>query len=190
MGAAAFALSFLNLGAAVWWLRIGGIVFILLGVSLLLTKEKKAEPVNEQYRYAVKESFMSEPERRLYARLLRAAGSDFEVFPQVALASLIDKVNFGSYRNELFRIVDFALCDRRTLKPRLIVELNDASHNRADRIARDEKVRCIAERAGLNVLTLTLEDDFDERVLRKRFMPRFDRINLRIPVLPTYFAFS
>lgn len=169
MGAAAFALSFLNLGAAVWWLRIGGIVlFILPGVSLLLTKEKKAEPVNEQYRYAVKESFMTEPERRLYARLLRAVGSDFEVFPQVALVSLIDKVNFGSYRNELFRIVDFALCDRRTLKPRLIVELNDASHNRADRIARDEKVRCIAERAGLHVLTLTPEDDFDDRTLRKR----------------------
>lgn len=171
MGAAAFGLSFLPLGAAVWWLRIGGVIFILLaGVSLLFIRDKKPQPVNEQYRYALKDSIMSAPERELYVRLQAAAGREFEVFPQIALAAIIDKVNFGSYRNELFRIVDFVLCDRRTLKPKLIVELNDASHKRADRIARDEKVACIAARAGINVLTVTLDEIPDERALRKRIL--------------------
>ena len=170
MGAAAFGLSFLPLGAAVWWLRIGGVIFILAGVSLLFIRDKKPPPVNEQYRYALKDSIMSAPERELYVRLQAAAGREFEVFPQIALAAIIDKVNFGSYRNELFRIVDFVLCDRRTLKPKLIVELNDASHKRADRIARDEKVACIAARAGINVLTVTLDEIPDERALRKRIL--------------------
>lgn len=168
MGAAAFALSFIISGAAVWWLRIGGIIFILAGISLLFIPKKKDEPISAEYKYAVKSEFMSAPERELYVRLLKTVGGDFEIFPQVALVSLIDKVNFNSYRNELFRIVDFALCDRRSLKPKLIIELNDASHNRADRVARDEKVRCIAARAGLNVLTITTDENFDDRTLRKK----------------------
>lgn len=73
----------------------------------------------------------------------------------------------ASYRNELFRVVDFALFDRNTLKPLLIIELNDASHNRADRKERDEKVKCIAERAGLGVLTLHVGDMPFGRGLRK-----------------------
>ena len=166
LGAAVFGLSFVITGQALWYLRAGGIILFFLGIALLLIPaKKKEEPVREEYRYAVKESFMSAPERELYARLLRG---DFAVFPQVVLVSLIDKVNFGSYRNELFRIVDFALCDRFNLKPVLIIELNDASHKREERARRDEKVRCIAARAGLNVLTLELDAMPDDRTLRKK----------------------
>lgn len=169
LGAALFGLSFAIQGQAVWYLRAGGIILFILGVALLLIPaKKKEEPVKEEYRYAVKDSFMSAPERELYARLLRLVGGDFAIFPQVALVSLIDKVNFGSYRNELFRIVDFALCDRFSLKPVLIIELNDASHKREERMRRDEKVRCIAARAGLNVLTLELDSMPDDRALRKK----------------------
>lgn len=169
LGAAVFGLSFVITGQALWYLRAGGIILFFLGIALLLIPaKKKEEPVREEYRYAVKESFMSAPERELYARLLRVIGGDFAVFPQVALVSLIDKVNFGSYRNELFRIVDFALCDRFNLKPVLIIELNDASHKREERARRDEKVRCIAARAGLNILTLELDAMPDDRTLRKK----------------------
>ena len=169
LGAALFGLSFAIQGQAVWYLRAGGIILFFLGVALLLIPaKKKEEPVKEEYRYAVKDSFMSAPERELYARLLRLVGGDFAIFPQVALVSLIDKVNFGSYRNELFRIVDFALCDRFSLKPVLIIELNDASHKREERMRRDEKVRCIAARAGLNVLTLELDSMPDDRAPRKK----------------------
>lgn len=169
LGAALFGLSFAIQGQAVWYLRAGGIILFFLGVALLLIPaKKKEEPVKEEYRYAVKDSFMSAPERELYARLLRLVGGDFAIFPQVALVSLIDKVNFGSYRNELFRVVDFALCDRFSLKPVLIIELNDASHKREERMRRDEKVRCIAARAGLNVLTLELDSMPDDRALRKK----------------------
>ena len=168
IGAVLFGLSFAFKGQVVSYLRAGGIIIFFLGIALFFLPDKKSEPVKEEYRYVVKESFMTAPERELYARLQRLVGGDFDIFPQVALASLIDKVNFGSYRNELFRIVDFALCDRFNLKPVLIIELNDASHKRDDRKLRDEKVRCIAARAGLNVLTLELDNMPDDRTLRKK----------------------
>ena len=176
LGATLFGLSFAIGGQAVMYLRVGGILLFLLGVALLLVpQKKKEEPVNADYLYTVKESFMSAPERELYARLMRCLGGDFAIFPQVALASLVDKVNFGSYRNELFRIVDFALCDRFSLRPVLIIELNDASHKREERRRRDEKVRCIAERAGLGMLTLELDDLPDDRTLRKKIFSSIKR---------------
>lgn len=173
IGAIAFALSFAKVGKAEWWLRLGGVLFVVLAVVALFIKEKAPEPVNEEYLYKVKDSFMSEPERELYATLCRICGSAYCVFPQVALASVVDKVNFGSYRNELFRVVDFVLCDKKRLRPVLVVELNDASHNRDERKRRDEKVKCILQRAGLPLLALTFEEAFDERTLRKKLNSAF-----------------
>ncbi len=173
LGATLLAFSFVVAGSAVWWLRILGIVLILAGVATLIIKHdsgenEKPEPINKEYGYAVKDTFMTAPERELYARLIKTVGGDFEVFPQVALVSLVDKTTFNSFRNELFRIVDFALCDKKSLKPRLIIELNDASHKRADRIERDEKVKCILERAGLNLLTVTTDERLDDKTLKRR----------------------
>ena len=149
-------------------LLICGIVLVVLGVIVIFTRiTKKKEPINESYEYSVKKSFMSEPERKLYKRLLALTGE--EVFPQVALCSIVDKTAMASYRNELFRIVDFAVCDRKTLKPLMVVELNDASHNRDDRKLRDEKVKCILSRAGLPLVTLTLDDvEIDDKSLYKK----------------------
>lgn len=173
LGATVFAFSFVVSGAAVWWLRVFGAILIAVGVATLIIKRdagenEKPEPINKEYAYAVKDAFMTAPERELYERLLKTVGGDFAVFPQVALVSLVDKTTFNSFRNELFRIVDFALCDRKTLKPRLIIELNDASHKRADRIERDEKVKCISDRAGLGLLTVNTDELLDDKTLRKR----------------------
>lgn len=57
----------------------------------------------------------------------------------------------------------------------LIIELNDASHKREERRRRDEKVRCIAERAGLGMLTLELDDLPDDRTLRKKIFSSIKR---------------
>ena len=109
---------------------------------------------------------MSAPERNAY-ELLADALPEYEIFPQIALVSVIDKTN-AAYRGELFRVVDFCAFTKGDLTPVLAVELNDASHNRADRKARDEKVKCILDRAGLPLLTLTLDDlALDPRSIRK-----------------------
>ncbi len=168
VGAILFAISFLPVGKAVWWLRVGGILLCIFAIATLFVPDPTPPPVNKQYEYGVKSELMTKPERELYYALLAAVGSEMHVFPQIALAAFIDKKNFGSYRNELFRIVDFLLCDARTTRPLLVIELNDASHNRADRRARDEKVKCILERAGIGILTLNTEEFIDEKALKRK----------------------
>lgn len=169
LGTLAFALSFVWKEADAL-LKIIGVLLWALATAYLIYPQKKEEPVNPEYRYAVKPSIMSAPELELYDILLGVVGSRGIVYPQMALISLLDKTTQSSYRNELFRIVDFAVCDRRTFKPLLVIELNDASHKRAERAMRDEKVRCILERAQLPLVTLTLDDLEDERAIRKKVL--------------------
>lgn len=168
IGILLFSLSFAFDGAMAIVSRCVGLVLALFSATLLLRSEEKSkEPVvNLNYEYQVKQSIMSPAEQRLYSLLKCVVGREFEIYPQMALISLVDKKTASSYRNELFRVVDFALVDVRNFKPVLVIELNDASHKRKDRMERDEKVKCILSRAGLNLLTLWV-DDFEEMDLRR-----------------------
>lgn len=144
-----------------------GVILLAAAVLLLAVGAKKApEPVDGRYGYAAKKRLMTEPEQALYNILLRSG--KYCVFPQVSLAAIVDKTSGGAYRNELFRTVDFVICALQGSRPLLVVELNDASHKRSERVLRDEKVRCILDRAGLPLLTLQIEDLRDERGVLKR----------------------
>jgi hypothetical protein len=166
LGAVLFALSFAIDGGIVIAMRIVGFILAILSATLLLKNDDdNAPPVNPDYKYRVKESLTSPSEKKLFYLLKQSVGNQYEIFPQIALVSLVDKLTAGAYRNELFRVVDFVLADARTHKPVLVIELNDASHNKKDRRERDEKVKCILERAGLNMLTLSIEN--------------YDKVNLR-----------
>lgn len=165
VGVICFALSFAFTGVADVTLKIAGVALVIIATINLLPP-RHDEPVNPEYRYKVRTPFMSAPERAAYELLVDAL-PEYEIFPQIALVSVIDKTN-AAYRGELFRVVDFCAFTK-DLTPVLAVELNDASHNRADRKARDEKVKCILDRAGLPLLTLTLDDlSLDARYLRKK----------------------
>ncbi len=168
LGVISFVLSFF-ITEADFWLKIIGVCLIALAVGYLFYKKEETPPLDEGYKYKKKASLMSESEKILYANLLVAVGKEYDIFPQIALLSLVDKITQASYRNELFRIVDFAVCNRTSGAPMLVIELNDASHNREDRKARDEKVKCILERAGLPLLTLTLDEIYAPDLKKKVF---------------------
>ena len=168
LGVVTFALSFI-IDEAKTILLIVGLVIIALAIGYLFYKNDKPAPVDEKYKYKKKDSLMSEPEKILYNRLLGEVGKEYDIFPQIALLSVVDKITSASFRNELFRVVDFVLCDRISKEPQLVIELNDASHLRSERRERDEKVKCILERAGLPLLTLAL-DEINAPDLRKRVL--------------------
>ena len=102
-----------------------------------------------------------------YERKTTLVTDRYEVLPQIALVSVIDKKTNTSYRNELFRVCDYCFVDRKTFEPLLLVELNDSSHKRADRRDRDEKVNAICRDAGLPVVTFWTNEPLDFQSVRK-----------------------
>ncbi len=108
--------------------------------------------------YRRKSCIMTRPEIDAFRLLKELFGDKYEIFPQAALHTVIDKLTQNSYRNELFRVVDFVIADKSTFAPLILIELDDSSHQRADRADRDRKVREICARAGLPLIGFTPAD--------------------------------
>ncbi|HEU5086371.1 MAG TPA: DUF2726 domain-containing protein, partial [Roseiflexaceae bacterium] len=93
------------------------------------------------------------------------------LFAQVRLANLIRPTSRNPKQNkyDFYRIqakcVDFVLCDAATTAPRLVVELDDASHDRAERKARDSFVDAVLAHVNLPVLHVRWQRSYSQEQL-------------------------
>lgn len=123
--------------------------------------------------YVRERYLMSKAEREFFDVLLVAAPEDWYVFPQVRLATLLMPRNGDPNWRSLFnkiaaKSVDFVLCDAVEIGPRLVVELDDSSHGRADRRARDRFVDAALRAADLPILHVPWQRRYDvERLARE-----------------------
>lgn len=109
------------------------------------------------------------------AALRQAPPSGLTLFAQVRLANLVrvqpwaqrDKTHW--YRIQA-KCVDFVLCDERTFAPRLVVELDDASHDRKDRQTRDAFVDEVLTGVGLPILHVRWQRHYDVAVLERQIL--------------------
>ena len=109
---------------------------------------------------------MTPPERAFMNILESLFGARYRILPQIALVSLVDKLNYTSYRNELFRVVDFVIASS-DFTPLVVIELNDRSHLRADRRERDAKVAEILQKAELPLVVITPDYASDAAYIKR-----------------------
>ncbi len=117
--------------------------------------------------YRKKAQYLTLPEQNFFRVLKSVLCGRYEVYPQAPLVSVIDKPN-ASFRNELFRIADFVVINPATTEPLLLIELNDSSHNRADRRARDQRVAGICADAGIPIIAFTIPESKDTEEVKRR----------------------
>lgn len=118
------------------------------------------------YDYKKRDFFMSRAEHECYDALIAAVGKDYYIFPQAHLTSIVDhKIKGQNWRGAFRHIdeksVDFVLCDKNYIAPRLAIELDDRTHERLDRKLRDGEVERILKCAGLPLLRLDNHGSFD-----------------------------
>jgi len=98
-------------------------------------------------------------------------GSWADVCPKVNLADLfyVSTKDPGEWRALTNRIdrkhVDFVLCDPRRATPLVAVELDDRSHDRRERRARDRFVDRVFEAAGLRLVRIRARTAYNPREL-------------------------
>ena len=119
--------------------------------------------------YDSKKTLMSNSEQNYYKAILANIPSGYCVFPQVNLASFINKNGDFAFHNELFRNVDFLITDDR-FKPLFIIEINDQTHLNNDRKERDEKVKNICEEAGIPILKLWTSYGVNENYINSKII--------------------
>lgn len=103
---------------------------------------------------------------------MAAVPNDVYICPQVGLAAIL-KVrsgceNRGGHENRIRqKRVDYLLCARASMKPLVVVELDDSSHDAPKRQDRDAFLDNAGEAAGLKILHFRGRLAFDPGTLRE-----------------------
>lgn len=152
-----------NISPVIYWFFISAVVIFTVLIILKTISSKKTASI---YRYTKKKYLISRAEHEFYDALVIAVGSDFYIFAQVHLPTLIDhKVKGQNWQGALSHInkksVDFVLCDKAYISPLLAIELDDKSHLSEDRKQRDNEVERILSEAGVPLLRIENHGSFD-----------------------------
>lgn len=133
---------------------------------------------NSKYLYDVRKKLISKSEQGFFNVIKSSVPEGFCVFPQINLASFIDRNDDARFHNELFRNVDFLVTDAE-YTPKFIIEINDQTHLNNDRKERDEKVRKICEEAGIPILKLWTSYGVNPQYIKSRI----DEVLSNLPVV-------
>lgn len=97
----------------------------------------------------------------------------YAILAKIRFADLVE-VNGEAGKSEYMKYfgkikakhIDFILCKKENLYPELLIELNDNSHKKEDRIKRDEFVKKIADKVGYKMIFVNGTGDLEDIVTK------------------------
>jgi hypothetical protein len=132
------------------------------------------EPV-EVFPYRLRDDFLSPAEFSFYRILSSVIGSERIIQSKVRLADIffVARPNENAkYFNKITaKHLDFLICDANSMKPMLGIELDDASHQKSDRIERDEFVDQVFQAANLPLLHVPNQRSYSTREIEALISP-------------------
>jgi len=125
--------------------------------SKYVTEQKTRTKIKPEYKYSRKKDFITPSEKEFYKILTEVVADRYYIFPQIHLSALFKNETYGRYHKLAFQIinrmsVDYVLCDKVTFEPVYAVELDDPSHDLADRKSRDDKLDLIFEQNNIPLI--------------------------------------
>jgi hypothetical protein len=153
------------------------IILAIIGLLILLYIKKPNRINNNTTKqqvnnYYLKTSILTPTENSFFTILQQINSEETHIVAKVRLADIFG-VNTQLLRSEQQRAlnkithkhVDFLLIQKTNGKPLLGIELDDSSHQRADRIARDIFVDSIYTTTGLPILHIEVKQNYDKNLL-------------------------
>lgn len=147
------------------------LVAAALGIAAAI-RPAKSTPRSD---YDARPSLLTAAELHFKQFLDQAVPATITIMAQVALEEIITvrpSVRGKHWARARGRIkarrVDFVLCDSETFQIHCAIELNDRSHQRSDRQARDKFVRSALAAAGVPFVEIPAARTYDISVLRSQ----------------------
>ncbi|MBP0632914.1 MULTISPECIES: DUF2726 domain-containing protein [unclassified Cupriavidus] len=139
-----------------------GLVFLLAIAIVLLSILKSAAAggnSTREFRFVRRSPFLRQDEIQLYERLTVAL-KDTHVLPQVAMSAFVQHKGTSQAARNLFaqKYVDFLVCERKTMRPLYVIELDGASHGSAKAQKRDKQKNDVLASAGIPIMRYTSKD--------------------------------
>jgi very-short-patch-repair endonuclease len=139
-----------------------GLVFLFVIAIVVVSVLKPAGAgggSSKNFRFARRSPFLRQDEMQLYERLT-AALKDTHVFPQVAMSAFVQHKGKSQAARNLFvqKYVDYLVCERKTMRPLYVIELDGASHGSAKAQKRDKQKNDVLASAGIPIKRYTSKD--------------------------------
>jgi len=140
--------------------------------DLLFEKDEKSSKI--EYPYHQVDEFISPAELNFFFNLKAVVGDSAQLFSKVRLGDLFyaKAGDFGKNRGYTNKInqkhVDFLLCDPKTLKPTIGIELDDKSHQVAKRQERDDFIDHVFEAANLPLIHVSVQRSYSQSELNSK----------------------
>lgn len=152
------------------------IAAVIAAILFILKKRGINASSNDALPYKMNPNFLTNAERSFYCVLCHALNSkEIVVFPKVRLADILvvpsGNGNKMFFNKIMAKHVDFLICDTKELIPRFCIELDDISHARPDRIARDEFVDEALKVAGIPIYRAKAKLTYNAGELRATLLP-------------------
>jgi len=143
----------------------GIVIALAVVVGILKTRFKGEEKDGPKYQYKRHNFFLTRAEHEFYDVLVSVVGFEYFIFAQVHLPTLLNHTVKGQNWRAAFahingKSVDFVLCDKINISPKLAIELDDKSHERPDRQERDKEVDRILQQSGVPLLRIEKSENF------------------------------
>lgn len=137
-----------------------------------------------EYQYTGKTSIMTRNEQYFFDKLEKIIGDRFYIVPQAHLSVFLsERIKGQNWRAAFHRIngksVDFLLCEKGTSRPVIAIELDDFTHDRADRIERDRLVESICENSGILLVRFRDEEWENEQLIYEKIIKQKDLLEHR-----------
>jgi hypothetical protein len=148
------------------------VILALLAIlaPVLLKNLFGVRPPSNGLPYKKRDYLLSVAERSFYEVLCSVVDNQLHVFPKVRLIDLVylpkGTENRQAHTNRVMsKHVDFVLCDRQNIAPVLVIELDDASHEREDRKERDAFLDKALAAASLPILHVAAKRSYAPKEL-------------------------
>lgn len=160
---------------------LGGIVLTMVVITLIFFRVERARGGQERLPYSKRNHFYSNTERLFLGAMMRAIGADYLILGKVRVSDLlcIDnglplKRRVAAYERIAGEYVDFVVCDRRTTKILLVVQLvrRKPLNQAGDRSLMDTAFRA----ASIPLLRFYESDNYEVSDLRHAVLSQLGEI--------------
>jgi hypothetical protein len=156
--------------------------------KFLVDKSDKSSN-KQEYPYSLRDHFLSPAEHSFFMVLKSAVSDSALISIKVGLSDLFyakssDGSKHRTFTNKIDRKhIDFLLCDPKTVRPIAGIELDDKSHERDDRQARDKFVENVFRVSNLPLIRIPVKHSYSVAELRDILWPYLESSKLSLPKL-------
>lgn len=156
---------------------IVAVLFIALA-PLALTRKIRKGAAPEAFPYQKLDKLLTPAERSFFGVLNQAVGDKFQVFAKVRAADVVAPrkgMSRSDWQRAFNRIsakhFDFVVCDKNDLSVICAVELNDGSHQSANRQRRDALLEQVCNGAAVPLIQFPAKAGYELGQVRERLTP-------------------